>query len=151
MNKFLRDPISITLKYLYPKLFRIDNILEDQINYYKQSPDNIISNIGEFNETLGIYNKPHLLALSLDHIDFDSAYLIDDSEIINIYIFNYLNEEVYSDLFGVNSFENLLELNMENLDENNTSPLNMKILNIIAQLRKENNGRTQPIKLNLLT
>jgi hypothetical protein len=100
---------------------------------------------------LGIYNKPHLLALSFDHIDFDSAFLIDDSEIINIYIFNYLNEEVYSDLFGVNSFENLLELNLENLDEGNTNPLNTKILNIISQLRKENNGRTQPIKLNLLT
>ena len=87
----------------------------------------------------------------MDHIDFDSAYLIDDSEIINIYIFNYLNEEVYSDLFGVNNFENLLELNLENLDETNINPLNVKILNIINQLRKENNGRTQPIKLNLLT
>ena len=42
MNKFLRDPIYITLKYLYPKLFRIDNILQDQLNYYKSSPDNII-------------------------------------------------------------------------------------------------------------
>jgi hypothetical protein len=62
-----------------------------------------------------------------------------------------LNEEVYSDLFGVNNFENLLELNLENLDETNTNPLNVKIFNIINQLRKENNGRTQPIKLNLLT
>jgi hypothetical protein len=42
MNKFLRDPVYITLKNLYPKLFRIDNILQDQLNYYKQSPDNII-------------------------------------------------------------------------------------------------------------
>ena len=62
-----------------------------------------------------------------------------------------MNEEVYSDLFGVNNFENLLELNLENLDETNTNPLNVKIFNIINQLRKENNGRTQPIKLNLLT
>lgn len=44
MNKFLRDPVYITLKYLYPKLFRIDNILQDQINLYKPSPDNIIVN-----------------------------------------------------------------------------------------------------------
>lgn len=87
----------------------------------------------------------------MDHIDFDSMYLIDDSEIINIFIFNYLNEEVYSDLFNVNNFDNLIELNMENLDETNTNPLNQKILNIISQLRKENNGKTQPIKLNLLT
>ena len=47
MNKFLRDPVHITLKYLYPKLFRIDNILEDQMNYYKQSPDNIIVRINK--------------------------------------------------------------------------------------------------------
>ena len=42
MNKILRDPVNITLKYLYPKLFRIDNIQEEQMNYYKLHPDNLI-------------------------------------------------------------------------------------------------------------
>jgi hypothetical protein len=89
--------------------------------------------------------------LSLDHIDFDSAYLIDNGEVINIYVFNYLTEEFYNELFGVDNFESLFELNLENLDENNTTDLNERIFNIIKQLRKENIGFTQPIKLNILT
>jgi len=89
--------------------------------------------------------------LSLDHIDFDSAYLIDNGEVINIYVFNYLTEEFYNELFGVDNFESLFELNLENLDENNTNDLNERIFNIIKQLRKENIGFTQPIKLNILT
>ncbi len=89
--------------------------------------------------------------MSLDHIDFDSAYLIDNGEVINIYVFNYLTEEFYNELFGVDNFESLFELNLENLDENNTNDLNERIFNIIKQLRKENIGFTQPIKLNILT
>jgi hypothetical protein len=92
-----------------------------------------------------------LLPLSLDHIDFDSAYLIDNGEVINVYVFNYLNEEFYQELFGVENFDSLLEQNIECLDESNTNDLNDRIFNIINQLRKENFGFTQPIKLNLLT
>lgn len=42
MNKLLRDPIYITLKYLYPKMYRIDNIQNDQINIYKTDGDSVI-------------------------------------------------------------------------------------------------------------
>jgi len=42
MNRFLRDPIYITLKYLYPKMYRIDNIQNDQLNIYKPDGDCVI-------------------------------------------------------------------------------------------------------------
>lgn len=112
---------------------------------------NYQSNIGQIDEELGEYIKPHLLPLSLDHIDFDSAYIIDNSEVINVFVFNYLNEEFYQEIFGVESFDTLLEQYIERLDENNTNDLNVRLFNIISQLRKENFGFTQPIKLNLLT
>lgn len=45
VNKFLRDPIHITLKYLYPKFYRIDNILTDQMSIYKKEEDCTIVNL----------------------------------------------------------------------------------------------------------
>jgi hypothetical protein len=42
MNKFMHEPVYSTIKYLYPKLYRIDDIQLDQSNKYKTNDDNII-------------------------------------------------------------------------------------------------------------
>jgi hypothetical protein len=94
--------------------------------------------------------KPYLLTLSLDYIDFDSAYLIDDGEYLNIFVFNYIKEEFYYELFGVNSYEAAIELHLDSLDESNGNDLNVRIVNIINQLRKENKGLTQPLRLSFM-
>ena len=107
-------------------------------------------NVGLENPDLGIITKPYLLPLSLDHIDFDCAYLSDDGEFINLYIFNYINTEFYQELFGVNTWEEAVSLGLEGLDDSNTNDLNVRILNIISQLRKENKGYTQPVRLIFL-
>ena len=91
-----------------------------------------------------------MLPLSLDHIDFYCAYLSDDGEYINLYIFNYINPQFYQELFGVESWEEAVQLDLEALDEGNTNDLNIRLLNIISQLRKDNKGFTQPVRLYFL-
>ena len=142
MNKLLRDPIYSTTKFLYPKFYRIDNIEGEQtIN------TTTIGNIGLINEKYNIIQKPVLLRLSKDLIDFDCAYLIDNGCYIYLFIFNQIEGQFYKDLFGVETFEEANNLEISNLDEENQSDLNQRLLNIISQLRKENSGHFQPVRI----
>ena len=142
MNKLLREPIYSTTKFLYPK-FYIDNIEKEQTNI-----NNIkIENIGLVNEKYNIIQKPLLLRLSKDVIDFDCAYLIDNGCYIYLFIFNHIEGNFYNDLFGVQTFEEAKQIEDVVLDEENQSDLNQRLLNIISQLRKENSGHFQPVRI----
>ena len=143
MNKLLRDPIYSTTKFLYPKLYRIDNIENEQINENKSIK---IENIGLINEKYNIIQKPLLLRLSKDVIDFDCAYLIDNGCYIYLFIFNHIEGNFYYDMFGVQTYEEAKDT-VTNLDEENQSDINQRILNIVSQLRKENGGYFQPLRL----
>jgi hypothetical protein len=148
MNKFMREPIYLSIKYLYPKFYRIDDIQSDQTGKVKETDqDYVVTDVGQYNEKFNIITKPYIIPLSLDHVDFYCAYLLDDGEFISIFIFNYINPQFYQELFGVDTFEEAANLNIEALDENNTSDLNQRLLNIISQLRKDNKGLTQPIRI----
>ena len=143
MNKLLREPIYSTTKFLYPKFYRIDDIEKEQIN----SNNSIkIENIGLINEKYNIIQKPLLLRLSKDIIDFDCAYLIDNGSYIYIFIFNHIEGNFYKDIFGVETYEEAKNLS-PTLNEENESDLNQRLLNIITQLRKENSEHIQPIRL----
>ena len=146
MNKLLREPVYSTMKFLYPKFYRIDNIEKEQTNINNTIK---IENIGLLNEKYNIIQKPLLLRLSKDVIDFDCAYLIDNGCYIYLFIFNQIEGNFYNDLFGVSSFEEAKELEELYLDEENQSDLNQRLLNILSQLRKENSGHYQPIRIFL--
>ena len=150
MFKFMRIPVYSILKYLYPKFYRIDDIQDNQINRLS-SDKSVIKDIGLTNPQYGNIQKPYLLSLTKDNIDFDCAYLIDNGEYISIIIFNEIDSEFYQSLFGVNSFDELIESGITSLDEENENDLNQRILNIISQLRKENSGHFQPIRLLFFT
>ena len=144
-NKLLREPINRTIKFLYPKFYRIDNIKKGQ--YDINNEENRIYNIGLLNEKYNIINKPLLLRLSKDEIDFDSAYLIDDGIYINIFIFNQINSNFYQDLFNIGNFYDLKNIGINELNQENQTELNQRILNLISQLRIENDDYVQPIRI----
>ena len=143
--KLLREPIFSTIKFLYPKFYRIDDIEKDQYDINKEELK--VYDIGLINKEINAIQKPLLLRLSKDIIDFDCAYLIDDGEFIYIFIFNQIDIAFYFDLFGTNNFEETKKLGINALNPENNSELNQRILNIITQLRKENKGCIQPIRL----
>ena len=47
----------------------------------------------------------------------------------------------------MNSFEELVNAKIEALDENNENDLNIRLLNIVNQIRNNNNGVYQPLKI----
>ena len=147
MNKLLREPIYSTIKYLYPKFYRIDDIQKVQINS-KYSIK--IENIGLINEKYNIIQKPILLRLSKDTIDFDCSYLIDNGCYIYLFIFNHIDNKFYNDVFGDQNFDEVKKIESPSLDEEKKSDINKRILNIISQLRKENSGHFQPIRIFFL-
>ena len=49
-------------------------------------------------------------------------------------------------MFSEKSFGELINANPENLDETNENELNVRIVNIVNQIRTENKGIHQPLK-----
>ena len=147
INKLLREPIYSSMKFLYPKFYRIDDIEDPQVNNNKSIK---IENIGLINEKYNIIQKPLLLRLSKDVIDFYCAYLIDNGNFIYLFIFNGIEGNFYNDLFGVPTYEEAKNIGVTNLDEENQSDLNQRLINIVSQLRKENGGNYQPLRIIFL-
>ena len=147
INKLLREPIYSSMKFLYPKFYRIDDIEGQQINQNKSIK---IENIGLINEKYNIIQKPLLLRLSKDVIDFDCAYLIDNGYFIYLFIFDGIEGNFYNDLFNVPTYEEAKAAGITNLDEENQSDLNQRLINIVSQLRKENGGNYQPLRIIFL-
>jgi hypothetical protein len=135
------------MKFLYPKFYRIDDIEGQQVNHNKTVR---IDNIGLINEKYNIIQKPILLRLSKDIIDFDCAYLIDNGYFIYLFIFDQIDGNFYNDIFNVSSFEEARNSGITNLDEENQSDLNQRLINIVSQLRKENGGNYQPMRIIFL-
>ena len=154
--QILSLPVYSIIKKLYPKLYRIDDIQNDQsycaLNV--KDKDLIIHNIGYLNEKLNIIQKPYMLRLSKDSLDWDSAYIIDDGQFINMYIFNYIEFDFYKKVFSVDNWEECIKNFIMNIDENeeddNQDDLKKRIINIIKQLQNENYEHIQPVKIYFL-
>lgn len=69
--KFMREPTKNIIKYLNPKFYRIDDILEDQSYKFDKDDSSILINIGTQDEKTGAIITPYSNPLSLDYIDFD--------------------------------------------------------------------------------
>ena len=149
LMKIMREPILNTIKFLYPKMYRIDNIENEQYSAISEGLILSHSDIGNYNSEFNFYQKPMLIRLSKDCIDMDKSYLIDDGNYISLIIFDKLNKDFYLNLFNLNSFEEIKKNKILSLDEDNENNLNVKLFNIIYQLRNENNGFNQPIRLFL--
>ena len=95
------------------------------------------------NESTSVIQKPYSLPISLDYIDYDSSFLIDNGEFISIFILNQNKQEVYESLFNCDDYNTIEK---DNIDESNESELNIRLFNIINQLRQDNSGIVQPYR-----
>ena len=156
--QILSLPIYSVIKMLYPKLYRLDDIQNDQTYFTTNVKDKTLirHNIGYLNEKLNIIEKPYMLRLSKDSIDFDSAFLIDDGIYINIYIFEKIEFDFYKIIFNCQDWDDCIKnyiTTIEDDGENNhdsNNDLKQRILNIISELRNENYGKIQPVRLYFL-
>lgn len=151
INKCTREPLYNTVKHLYPKFYRVDDLQGDQSSKFTGlDNDYIIKDVGCQNEKYDVIIKPFLLHNSLDNVDFDCAYLSDDGDFITLFVFNHIEPIFYQELFGVDSWEEAVNPNTDTLDESNSNDLNVRILNVVNQLRKDNKGAIQPLRVLFL-
>jgi len=50
-------------------------------------------------------------------------------------------------VFRVNSFEELIQLNPQSLEDTNENELNIRLVYVLNQIRIDNNGVYQPLKI----
>ena len=149
----MKSPRDHIMKLLYPQMYRIDDIQFDQLYNSVNIVDKslIIHDIGKLNTKYNIIQKPYMLRLSLDSIDFDSAYMINDGEYITVLIFDKIGYDFYNDVFSVATWNDCVDKCIYEIDTSNKSDINERILNIIEQIRNENNGQLQPVKFHFLS
>lgn len=63
-----------------------------------------------------------------------------------MFVFDLIEKSFYKDIFQVNSFEDINSLEFDQLDENNESDLNKRVINLVNQLRSDNKGFVQPFR-----
>ena len=74
--------------------------------------------------------------------------MIDNGDYISLFIFDQIEDTFYSDVFGVGNWtEGKQNEDQMMISEDNQSDINQRILNIISQLRSENSGHFQPIRV----
>lgn len=74
IDKVMRYPHYSLVKFLYPRMYRIDDIMEDQSCKFPKTSDASLmpQNIGLFNAKYQIYEKPILEPLMNDKINRES-------------------------------------------------------------------------------
>jgi hypothetical protein len=121
-----RTPIYSVLLYLYPKLYKVK--FED-LSFRKK------------------------IRLSGENIKGDRMYISCNGIFVDLYIFNYLDEEYYKLFFGYNTFDECIQdidncrvLNEEGLEggQNEAGP---KIVEFIEDKKKENIGFYSPVRI----
>ena len=85
--------------------------------------------------------------LSIDNIDFDSAYLIDNGDFIDLIIFDCIQYEFYDNIFAKETWSDCVEANISEIVEDDSKKLNVKLRNVIDELRKENGNKVQPLRI----
>lgn len=95
INLMLSSPLNITIKHLYPRLYRLDDMKTD---FRKKCIDiaakeYALHDVGLYDSKKSIYIKPYLYPLSLDGFDMDMAFLYDDGLNLNLIILRDVNEE----------------------------------------------------------
>jgi len=76
--------------------------------------------------------------------------MVDNGEFISFVIYSDVPQDFLLEVFNCATFDDLVSSGIESLDDTNTNELNVRLLNIINQLRAENHGLVQPIKFLFL-
>lgn len=150
-QKLMATSVEKFIKFFYPRLYRIDDIQNDQKYVVSKGtdPSLIAQNMG-YENSLGIIQKPYMLRLSKDCIDFDSSYLVNDGEYISMYVFNSIQYDFYQHIFNLPTWSDCVEENVNDIFADDNIDLNVRIRNIIEEIRNENEGKIQPLRIYFL-
>ena len=121
---FIRSSLYSILLFLYPKLYKVKL---EKINFAKK------------------------VRLSGENIKANRMYLSTNGQYVDLYIFNYLEEEYYKTIFNLNNFKECVT-DIENnkiLDEETLSKdiVGQRLLKFIEKRKNENLGFYSPLRI----
>lgn len=67
-----------------------------------------------------------------------------------MFVFDQIQEEFYREVFLCNSYNDINQTEYEQLSEDNENDLNRRLLNLISQMRTDNKGSVQPVRIYYL-
>ena len=121
---FNRASLYAILLFLYPKLYKVKL---EKINFSKK------------------------VSLSGEKIKADRMYISTNGQYVDLYIFNYLDEEYYKTIFGLNNFKECVNdiENNQALDEEQLSKdiVGQRLIKFIERRKKENLGFYSPLRI----
>lgn len=132
LHRFLKMPLNVLSNLWYVKIYPVHTIFDD--NEY--GPGNVV----EERTILG----PNLPATD-EKIDNYGMYLLDNNDMILLYVKRSADPTLIHELFGVESFQEVAA--MTSFQENTESYYGMRLSNIIDQLRKNKNASYQPVRI----
>lgn len=163
LNFLISSPLNITIKTIYPRLYRLDNLVTSKNeNKIDQNCDDQTQHseeeVVEKNENLNTSNmqttkcnffSPHIYPLSLDYTSLDAALIYDNGYYIKIIIGSEINSEFIQKIFGLDNFSHLKD-RLSEIDLNNLI-IHEEFNNFLFKLRVNNyNFGYQSIKLILI-
>ena len=96
------------------------------------------SDLGTYNNESGEFNMPPVISLSKNSMEDNGLYLIDNGYLLIIYMKKNASNNILKNLFGVNSFEESINLSIDEdivFGEDNNNEFKEKIRNILDYIR----------------
>jgi len=135
--KFLGNSMSKMIKIASPRMYKISDI-QSSMTYY-----------GYQDEETGKFVKPPLVDNKYSNMTSDDLLIIDDGEFIYLYVGRNLPNDLIYDIFGYEDVPQMQHYGVDTLAVQMDTDAYIRIMNIIEQLRGENQGAYQPIKVVL--
>lgn len=133
LHRFIKMPLNVLSNLWYTKVYALHTLYDNDNEYGAGNvvDDRVIidSNIPAMDEKL----------------ESHGIYLLDNNDTIYIYVKKYAEQFMIQELFGVDSFQEVVGLT--NLADHSESYYATKVFNIIDQLRRNKNSSYQPIKI----
>ncbi len=70
---------------------------------------------------------------------------------MSFFVFDQIEQSFYKEIFHVDSFSEINQLEFDQLDESNESEINKRLISLINQFRADNKGLVQPFRSYFLT
>ena len=134
--KLLGASIPRLLKIIWPRIYKLTDI-ESNLTY------------GYPDEETGKIIKPPVWENDYSNLGVYDLCIIDNGEYISLYVGKAVPITLIYDIFGYEDWSSLHHYGVNNLDVQMETDSYTRIINIIEQLRSENDGSYQPIQVIL--
>ena len=144
VNRFKKAPLKLFYKMLYPRIYRVDNCMK-----YDEEQEGVkIRHVGLIDELTEEVRLPLTGTSLYDAMDFKGIFIVDCGFELHTLIMGEVPDEKLETFFGV-QWKDVGDV--KSWDENNKNEENVRVLNILTQLREDNYNENLKNTFHVLT